>query len=257
MARGSSTLTCGTWFFGEVLSFNTASISCGEVVLCGDLVAPEKIIVFFGNQASQISELQEHFPNLQFQRLAQVHKTGIFPSTYKTVCHTPEADAHWTQDKNMALCINTADCIPVLIFDPQTLSVAAVHAGWKGVRDKIVPKTILQLLEACGACAEDLWVFIGPHIQAQSFEIEDSIKDEILKTVSANNFDVQTAVKPSVTGKSFVNLNRVVCGQTASLGVSPEKIYSSTIDTKTDPNYFSYRRDPKNPGRQISFIAKL
>lgn len=84
----------------------------------------------------------------------------------------PECDGLVTNTPGVALVIFTADCTPVLLHDPITGAVGAVHAGWRGTANGIVSKTIDTMVSACGCKAENIRAAIGPNIGPCCFETD-------------------------------------------------------------------------------------
>lgn len=94
--------------------------------------------------------------------------------------HTyPECDALITKEPGTALCVFTADCTPVLLWDPVTGAVGAAHAGWRGTVSKIAGKTVRAMVDAFGCHPEDLRAAIGPNIGACCFETDGDVPEAI------------------------------------------------------------------------------
>ena len=175
----------------------------------------------------------------------------------KVVARTPEnqsdvieADAHWTGRRNLALCISTADCVPIFAFDPEKGLVAGIHAGWRGVQSRILPNT-LEALKIKNSDMTRLQLFIGPHIQVKSFEVEFEVKNNLLASslIKDEKFSEQISDK-----KFLVDLNAIVKAQGHEYGIQSDRIFDLKKDTKSDLKFHSHRRDKEKSGRQISFI---
>ena len=91
-------------------------------------------------------------------------------------------DAIVTNRDNLAICIKTADCVPVFIVDRVKKIIAVVHAGWKSTALEITAKVIRLLIEKYGSSPRDILAAIGPSIGKCCFELE---------TISANAFRKQ------------------------------------------------------------------
>ena len=78
--------------------------------------------------------------------------------------------------KGDVLVIKSADCLPVIVYDCVNKHIAAVHSGWKGTANSIV-KEAIQKMMVLGSRAKDLKIYVGPHIQKNSFEVMDDVKD--------------------------------------------------------------------------------
>lgn len=106
-----------------------------------------------GDDPQQVQQQRSQFQRLiragQVQWLNQVHGTDCFEADAQTVAEAPTADAVWTAQQELALAILTADCVPVLLWHPQTQLVGAAHAGWQG----LLAGTLQALLAAMPASA--------------------------------------------------------------------------------------------------------
>jgi YfiH family protein len=219
----------------------------------GFSISTKTHIFFFGNRESSLELLRNTFPQLTWARLKQTHGDLIVQSPGESLI-LPEADAHWTKTSGLALAINTADCTPILIHCPVSGIVAAIHAGWRGVANRILPKT-LDKLKSEGAKMSSLSVALGPHIQMSSFEVDPPVKELLL-----NSCEAQFTKEASVyhKGEKFhVSLKNILLAQMAEEKISLDQVYISDADTKTNAEYNSFRRDRESSHRQISFVAKL
>ena len=117
----------------------------------------------------------------------------------------PECDALITNCPGTALAIFTADCTPVLLWDPVTGAVGAAHAGWRGTAAKIAAKTALAMIDAYGCRPENLQAAIGPNIAQCCFETDADVPDAMI-----NAFGEQA--KDYITQKGekyYVNLKEI------------------------------------------------
>ncbi len=89
-----------------------------------------------------------------------------------------DGDALITDRPGMALCAQTADCVPVLLFDPHRPAVAAVHAGWRGAVAEIVPKTLLAMAGAYGTDPKTVHAAIGPSISKRNYRVGPEVLAE-------------------------------------------------------------------------------
>lgn len=172
----------------------------------------------------------------------QVHSADALFLTEPPVS-PPMVDALITQTPCLCLTVKTADCAPVLMADPTSGMVAAVHAGWRGAFQGILENTVLQMLRH-GANPETLYAAVGPHIQRDSFMAGADMKALFPKT--EERFFTPTDGGFLFDFDAYV-IHRLTRAGVARIGHIPD-------DTYTDTAYFSYRRDPANPGRQYSFI---
>ena len=117
----------------------------------------------------------------------QVHGTNIVEVRRDDVVtdgkHWPkateiQADAVITNIDGEWIGVHTADCVPVLLYDPVKRVVAAVHAGWRGTVKHIVALTIRAMRERFGCVANDLYAVVGPSISPERFEVGQEVADE-------------------------------------------------------------------------------
>lgn len=120
--------------------------------------------------------------------------------------HTyPECDGLITNDSGTALMIFTADCTPILLYDPVTGAVGAVHAGWRGTALDIAGKAVGAMVDAFGCRPADIRAAIGPNIGFCCFETDAEVPDAMVKTYGA---DAEAWLRPS-GDKYYVNLKEI------------------------------------------------
>ncbi len=199
------------------------------------------VIAFFGSRHFTWDDFPTLFPDLNIAKLKQNHGDTFVPASKMRVV---EADAHWTYDLNLALTIVTADCLPIMIVDKKMERVAAIHAGWRGVDNKITQKLLRQEF---AEKASDLLAVVGPHIRRDSFEVGREVwerKDFNLPSYITSHPDPE---------KRYLDLTNVIKDQLREFGI--KEILISEHNTFTDDNFASYRRKENPVGRQISFVS--
>ncbi|MDB4988316.1 MAG: hypothetical protein JWN04_3494 [Myxococcaceae bacterium] len=148
-----------------------------------------------------------------------------------------------------ALAIKVADCVAVLLADPQTGAVAAAHAGWRGVVAETVPATVQALVEAYGSRPGELVAAVFPCISRAAFEVQDEVAQQIAGAVGSSGVVQRGAPRP------HVDLALAVSLQLAHAGLSAARIDRVTGCTFGDPaRFFSFRRDHGVTGRHLAVI---
>lgn len=214
------------------------------------------ITAFFGGASAPLSEIQKFYPQFKFIRLKQIHSDAVVESNDPALDYQILGDSHFTKEQDLALCVITADCVPVLFYHHGTNLISGVHAGWRGVANKIIPKTVKQLA-TLGAAPSEIDVIIGPHIQKASFEVGNDVRDQILSSLGPlSSAERAQFAEPHGNGKSLVDLNLIVRTQLQQEGISMERLFDLHIDTVTNNEFHSYRRDKEKSGRQVSFICR-
>ncbi len=117
----------------------------------------------------------------------------------------PECDALITNDPGTTLMVFTADCTPILLHDPVTGAVGAVHAGWRGTAADIAGKTVRAMTDAYGCDPADIRAAIGPNIGFCCFETGDEVPKAMLETFGTA---AEKYIRPS-GDKYYVNLKEI------------------------------------------------
>lgn len=212
--------------------------------------------IFMGGINAKLHDLTQHYSDYQLIRVKQIHSDAVVECLADTQDYTLIADSHFSKEKNKALCVITADCVPVFIYENDNGLISGIHAGWRGVAAKIIPKTIETLIRQ-GADPKKLNVVIGPHIQKQSFEVGNDVRDQILLSLGPlNASECALYAEQTSDSKSIVDLNQVVKTQLLQHHINLENVFDLHIDTVTSSDFHSYRRDKEKAGRQISFICR-
>lgn len=177
--------------------------------------------------------------------LTQVHGTAIVDAA--GLSDMPEADASFSTAKGVVCAIMTADCLPVLFCDRLGRVVAAAHAGWRGLSDGILEKTVISM-RAAGAGEITAW--LGPAIGPKHFEVGEDVRQKFV----AHDASVSGAFKPIAAheGKYLADIYALARTRLRQAGV--HSISGGGFCTGTDAHrFFSYRRD-KVTGRMASLI---
>jgi YfiH family protein len=91
-----------------------------------------------------------------------------------------EGDALISKVPGIVLAVRTADCVPVLLYDPRGRVSAAVHAGWRGIEAGIIEETLSRLTSDYGSRPEDVIAAIGPAICQSCFEIGPEVAGKLV-----------------------------------------------------------------------------
>ena len=161
-------------------------------------------------------------------------------------------DALTTNHADICLCISTADCIPVLIYDQTHHAAAAIHAGWRGTVQRIVSQTLQQMQQRYGTEGKGCIACIGPGILLQAFETGD----EVYEAFAAAGFPMsQLSYRHPSTQKYHLDLPAANLLQLQEFGIPIAQIEQSGICTYTQHDrFFSARRLGIKSGRILSGI---
>lgn len=161
-------------------------------------------------------------------------------------------DATITQQKNIFLCVTTADCVPILLYDENKEIIAGIHAGWKGIVGDIIKNTILKMENVFQSNRSDIVVAIGPSISIKNYEIGKDVENQFSEAgfnLTASSF------KNHETGKLHIDLERIVHDELVKLGIQSTGIETTNLCTYDNPElFFSARRQSIHCGRMLSGI---
>ncbi len=232
--------------FTNLLAFTTTKQSISERTprYTGD--SPEQFI----NSRKQLAkELGLNAEQLLFPR--QTHTNNVVEIRNIPVSEIDNTDALITNIPGICICIQTADCVPVLLFDPVKKVVAAVHAGWRGTVKKIVAETIRKMEANYQTEAENIVATIGASIGPEIYEVGDEVINAVRKTVP----NAEKTVHLNRLGKYHFNLweaNRQILIES---GVNPENIeITGECSFEKSEKYFSARRNGIDTGRMATGI---
>jgi polyphenol oxidase len=186
--------------------------------------------------------------------MRQVHGDHIVEVKDNKLKEAGEADGMITDATDIFLGVLTADCVPILFVAPKNKLVAAVHAGWRGTLAGIAEKAARLFTDQLDVSADEIEVALGPSIGSCCYEVKDDVAAPLLK-----RWDV--IAEDSIQkrdGKVYLDLrllNRAVLSRT---GIPDANIFQVGPCTSCSPeDFFSYRRERSETGRQISFIGWL
>ena len=187
--------------------------------------------------------------------LEQVHGNEIrvvSRTSYWAEDVRPQADGMLAAEAGKLLGIVTADCVPVLMAAPQQGIVAALHAGWRGTDKAICTRAIHDLRINWGVFPEQLWVAFGPAIGGCCYTVGRDIGEALCQKWGERG---ERAWQP-YGEKGSLDLRLVNRLQCEEAGIPPDQIQNvgpCTFCAKDE--FFSYRRDGLQAGRQLSVIG--
>lgn len=146
------------------------------------------------------------------------------------------ADGVVTDKPNIALCIRTADCAPVLLADYKNGIIGAAHAGWRGAFGGVIENTVKLMLQK-GADIENITAAVGPCIGQESYEVDESFYTQFV----AYSSDFAKYFKTGNVGHYWFDLEGFCVDKLKNCGI--KNIECSGIDTyKETQKYYSFRR---------------
>jgi YfiH family protein len=182
----------------------------------------------------------------------QVHGNEVVTLSPPLPREKPCADGMITQHQGLLLGIRTADCVPVLLVEPQQGVIAALHAGWRGTLKGIVPCAIERLVEDYGIDPSSLFAALGPAIGPCCYEVGRKIGEDIME-----RWGEACAVAWRPGGeKGFLDLRLVNAILLQQAGVPWVHIqYAGPCTACRVDRFASYRREGARASRQLSVIG--
>lgn len=163
-----------------------------------------------------------------------------------------DCDALYTRETELFIGVFTADCVPVLLYDPIEGIICAIHSGWMGTVKQITSKALHVLMEQEGCKPENIHAYIGPAIAFSSFEVGL----EVVARIKALPFDTSNYIQYKNEEKALVDNKGLNVQMLRNAGVLEKNITVDKNDTfANNESFFSYRRD-HSCGRHLSFIVR-
>jgi hypothetical protein len=162
------------------------------------------------------------------------------------------ADAVVTRQRGLLIGVQVADCVPILLCDPEKQVVGAVHAGWRGTAEAILKKTIHIFCEKFFSNPADILVAIGPSIRQRCYEVDG----DVIRAVSRATGD--GAYIRTKGDKFCLDLASANMLQALTMGIPESNTWISDDCTFCSPEkFFSYRFSKGLAGRQAGFIGLI
>ncbi|MCQ2968881.1 MAG: peptidoglycan editing factor PgeF [Clostridium sp.] len=198
---------------------------------------------------NELEELTNKFDCKNIEYLKQTHSNKVY--TYRKGKHDfkdNEGDAIITNEEKTIIGVFTADCVPVILVDKENNAIAAIHSGWKGTFSSIVREAILKMKEEYSTKAENLIVYIGPHIRKCCYEVSEELKEQFIE-----RFNIQ---KDKLFYGRNLSLEECINNDLINSGILEENINSLGICTNCEKEIklYSYRKSNGDYGRLFSFV---
>src|SRR5512143_3294444 len=188
----------------------------------------------------------------QLVTVNQVHGEDIVVVDDKNFMNVgaTKADAMITGAHGIAVGVEAADCVPVLLVDPETPAAAAVHAGWRSTVKNIVQKAVEKMQVEFGSDPGKIIAAIGPAIGPECYEVDELVMGPVRK-----NFSFWREVaSPRGNDRWNLDLARLNRRELLQAGLHEVNVYSFGLCTCCRADlFYSYRRDGRT-GRMLSVV---
>lgn len=192
----------------------------------------------------------------QLARIRQVHGAAVrVVRTADLEAPVPEADAVVTNVPGVAVAVVAADCVPVLLADPATGAVAAVHAGWRGTAANAVGEAVATLTREYGTRPPDLVAAIGPSIGACCYEVGEDLL-AAFAAAGHSSVDLAEWFARDRAGRLRLDLWLANTDLLGRAGVPRARVHVAGLCTKTHVDVLeSFRVDGERAGRMAAIIV--
>lgn len=179
----------------------------------------------------------------------QIHGSEVVIVNHM-LSEVPTCDALVTNLPKIALCVLTADCIPIILVDTKNNAIAAIHAGWRGTVQRIVAKTLDAMQLQYGSKPEDISAYMSPGIQSCCYQVGEEVYLAVKQSIP--NFE--QVIQPSSTGYRL-DLQEANRQLLLNLGIKIQNIHLDKICVCCqNETYFSYRADNGQTGRMAMSV---
>ena len=221
---------------------------------------------FKGDQTENVAENRRRFlgaigtEGARIVTARQTHSTErcLIESPEQANAPQPDCDAMITQLSNILLGVQTADCLPILIGDTGSKTIAAIHAGWRGTAGRITERTVADMMLLHGVNTSDCIAALGPSACAECYEVGEDVIERFKKEFGYWR-KLLTNFKDN--GKAHLDVRAANIQQLIFCGFTEDRIHSAEYCTMHQNElFFSYRkeggREAANVGRSLSVIGK-
>jgi YfiH family protein len=196
-------------------------------------------------------------PGAPLVTLSQVHsdRVHIIENNRRQWNAPATGDALVSRYPGTALAVQVADCFPILVADPDTMTVAAIHAGWRGTRSRILSKTVAAMRRVSGTDPGNLRVALGAGIRSCCFEVGAEVVAQFHHEYPNGAL---VARHPVHEGKFLLDLAAALHYQAEETGIRPDRVFDLGLCTRCNPDeFFSYRREGERSGRMMGLIGRV
>jgi len=182
----------------------------------------------------------------------QVHGetiASVDEANYKGI-RSAEADAMITNVRGIAIGVETADCVPILLVDPETPAIAAVHAGWRSTVKMIVRKTVERMRDEFGCEPSRMVAAIGPAIGPECYEVDEPVMGPVKE---AFPFWMEVAI-PRGNGRWSLDLVKANRIELVQAGLFEKNVHALGMCTSCRRDLFYSFRAEGRTGRMLSVV---
>jgi polyphenol oxidase len=207
-----------------------------------------------GNGPADGEKLRHGLGFERFASMHQVHGNEVRVIDGNGAPLRNKCDGIATNEPGVGLVVESADCIPLLLWASKARAVGAVHAGWRGTLAGIASRAISRVQESFGAAPEELVAVLGPSIRVCCYEVGD----DVITAFSESGRDVGRMSRPGPRGRRHLDLVEENRLQLEASGVPLERVFDSGLCTRCENDrFYSFRGEGEGVGRIFGVIGIL
>ena len=226
------------------------------------------IVTFFGDKEQSVSvqEIKQSRFSLNLQNIAQdydlyhlvllnqIHSAHGFTieNKHRSDWFASAGDFLITDQKDIALMVLTADCVPLILYDSVRHVIGLAHAGWKGAYAGILDQVLDAMRCTYGTQMSDLITIFGPSARSCCYQVDlQFVNHFVLKYADQVQFLNQN-------GSWFFDNSLFLQNQLKKFGILEQNIYTdNAFCTICNPRFCSFRKDKDDAKRQVTMVALL
>ena len=211
---------------------------------------PSPIHILLQVHGSRIICLGEQMMRIQDPRskIQDLSPNVIFRGVPEEPFRFEKGDALMTSLPGISIGIRTADCLPVLLADPVSNTVAAVHCGWRSLALDLAEQTVGSMASLTGNEPSGFLAALGPAIGTCCYEVGQEVIEQFQRS------DTDPAFCTERDGSRFLNLRSITSSQLVRAGLPTDHIDDLNQCTACQPELFNSHRARRDEGRMVSFI---
>lgn len=197
---------------------------------------------------NNLNRIKNQFDLKDVIYINQIHsdKVYIYDESYENI-KDEEGDSLITNEKNIAIGVFTADCVPIIMVNEKSNVIATIHSGWRGTFNSIALKTLLEMKNKFNIDINETKVFIGAHIRRCCYEVSEELKNSFLEKIKID--------EKILFSDRRLSLEECILKDLRKAGINENNIYSLSLCTYCESNIklYSYRKSAGTYGRLFSF----
>lgn len=219
-----------------------------KILLCEGLDIPlENLVIPIQTHSDNVGIINRRQDAKRLRGIEKISHASTHLHIHSSYENT---DSLVTNERNIALALNFADCVPIIFYDPVNKVIAIAHAGWRGTAAKIGPKTVEKMVKSFGCEAEDIIALIGPSIGECCFEAKEDVLQKLRDSL---NIQDSKTFSESCNNLGHADLKLINKLQLLANGIKKIDVCEYCTSCQSEL-FFSYRKEKGITARHSAVI---